>query len=112
MRHFIIFPDYWKKPRERPCKPPVQLQDNICSCLSLLCVQLQPVLRRSVSFISKYVMLSEWMVMVVTNGNGDDDKSREMATVMEMAMVKVTCVCTRECESCARASAHARVRVR
>ena len=53
------------------------------------------------------VMLSEWMVMVMTNGNDDNNKVG-MTTVMEMAMVM--CVCGHEWESCARASAHAHVR--
>ena len=65
------------KPRERPCRPPVQFMDNMFRSESALC----PTPASSVSFSVLHiksdwmVMLSDWMVMVMTNGNGDDDNA-------------------------------------
>ena len=78
MRYFIIVPDYWttkKKPRERPCRPPVRLRTYLFLSESALC----PAPTGSVSFNVVHiksdwmVMLSDGMVMVMPNGNGNDN---------------------------------------
>ena len=78
MRHFIIFPDYWKTKQTEGAA--VQAACAISRQYVLLSESaLCPAPAGSVSFSVLHiksdwmVMLSDWMVMVMTNGNDDNN---------------------------------------